>query len=95
MTEPSLLTAAINWYRALPLSDMRGVGEKVTVPTVYVWGDGDTGLLGKGARECDRYVSGAYLFETLHEVSHWMVDERPDAVADVLLEWFAAHREWT
>ena len=91
MTEPGLLTAAINWYRALPLSDMRGVGEKVTVPTLYVWSDGDTAVLGKGARECGRYVSGAYRFETLYGVSHWMVDEQPDTVADLLLEWFAAH----
>jgi|GEM_PF-5711679 len=36
-------------------------------------------------------ASGAYRFETLHEVSHWMVDEQPDTVADLLLEWFAAH----
>ena len=91
MTEPGALTAAINWYRAVPLSGTRDVGEKVTVPTLYVWSDGDIAVLGKGARECGRYVSGAYRFETLHEVSHWMVDEQPDTVADLLLEWFAAH----
>jgi hypothetical protein len=27
----------------------------------------------------------------LHGVSHWMLDERPDAVADLMLEWLAAH----
>ncbi|MCW2690055.1 MAG: alpha/beta hydrolase fold protein, partial [Mycobacterium sp.] len=91
MAEPGALTAAINWYRALPVSDMRGIGDKITVPTMYVWSDGDTGVLGKGARDCGRNVSGEYRFETLQGVSHWMLDERPDAVADLLLEWFAAH----
>jgi pimeloyl-ACP methyl ester carboxylesterase len=91
MAEPGALTAAINWYRAMPRTDPRGIGEKITVPTMYVWSDGDTGVLGKGAHDCGRYVSGEYRFETLHGVSHWMLDEQPDAVADLLLEWFAAH----
>jgi pimeloyl-ACP methyl ester carboxylesterase len=91
MAEPGALTAALNWYRAIPLSDIRRVGAKITVPTMYVWSDGDKALLGKGARDCGRYVSGEYRFETLHGVSHWMIDEQPDAVADLLLDWFAAH----
>jgi pimeloyl-ACP methyl ester carboxylesterase len=90
MAEPGVLTAGLNWYRAIPLTDLRGVGEKITVPTMYVWSDGDTGLLEKGARDCRRYVSGEYRFETLHG-SHWMLDEQPDAVADLVLEWIAAH----
>ena len=64
--------------------------EKITVPTMYVWSDGDTALLEKGARNCGRYVSGEYRFETLHG-SHWMLDEQPDAVAALLSEWLAAH----
>jgi len=47
-------------------------------------------LLEKGARGTGRYVSGEYRFQTLHG-SHWMLDEQPDAVADLLLEWLAAH----
>jgi pimeloyl-ACP methyl ester carboxylesterase len=91
MAEPGVLTAALNWYRARsPLALMREVGDKITVPTMYVWSDGDTGLLDKGARDCGRYVSGEYRFETLHG-SHWMLDEQPDAVAELLLEWFGAH----
>jgi pimeloyl-ACP methyl ester carboxylesterase len=91
MAEPGALSAAIKWYRAIPLTGMRGVGAKITVPTMYLWSDGDTAVLAKGARDCGRYVSGEYRFETLHGVSHWMLDDQPDAVADLLLEWFAAH----
>ena len=90
MAEPGVLTAALNWYRAIPLTDIRGVwSQKITVPTMYVWSDGDTGLR-KGCPQLGRYVTGEYRFETLHG-SHWMLDEQPDAVADLLLEWLAAH----
>ncbi len=90
MAEPGALTAALNWYRAIPLSDVRATGAKIDVPTLYVWSDGDTALVEKPARNTARYVSGEYRFETLSG-SHWMVDEQPDVVADLLLEWFAAH----
>ena len=91
MAEPRALTAAINWYRGMPFSDMRQAGTKVTVPTLFIWSDNDIALLRKGADLCGRYVKGEYRFEILHGVSHWIVDERPDAVADLLLDWFAAH----
>ncbi|MGC2654879.1 MAG: alpha/beta fold hydrolase [Mycobacterium sp.] len=91
MTDPGALTAALNWYRAMPLSDLRDTGSKVSVPTLYVWSDWDTALVGKAAQNTGRYVSGEYRFETLRGVSHWIPDEQPDVLADLLLEWFAAH----
>ncbi|HVQ99438.1 MAG TPA: alpha/beta fold hydrolase [Mycobacterium sp.] len=90
MAESGALTAALNWYRA-PLTDLRDAGRKISVPTLYVWSDQDTALTGKAARNTGRYVSGEYRFETLHGVSHWIPDEEPDVLADLLLEWFAAH----
>jgi pimeloyl-ACP methyl ester carboxylesterase len=91
MAEPGALTAALNWYRAIPLSDPRETGKKVTVPTMFIWSDGDIALLEKGARACGNYVLGDYRFEVLEGVSHWILDEQPDTVADLLLDWFAAH----
>jgi pimeloyl-ACP methyl ester carboxylesterase len=91
MTEPGALTAAINWYRALPLSDLRAVNQKVSVPTLYVWSDRDVALLPKSAHDTARYVTGEYRFEILPDVSHWIPDEQPDKLADLLLDWFAAH----
>ena len=90
MAEPGVLTAALNWYRAIPLSDLRRRSAKITVPTMFVWSDGDSVLLEKAARNTGRYVTGEYRFETLHG-SHWLLDEQPDAVADLLLDWLAAH----
>ncbi|CDO26673.1 alpha/beta hydrolase [Mycolicibacterium mageritense DSM 44476 = CIP 104973] len=91
MTQPGALTAALNWYRAMPLSDLRAAGEKITVPTLYVWSDRDVAVTEKPALDTARYVTGPYRFETLHGVSHWLPEEKPDVVADLILEWFAAH----
>ena len=90
MAESGALTSALNWYRAIPQTDMRRLVNKTTDPTIYVWSDWDAGFISKGARNTGRYVTGEYRFETLHG-SHWMLDEQPDAVAALLLEWLAAH----
>lgn len=84
-------TATLNWYRALPFADFREARKKVTVPTMYIWSDGDMYLRSKGARLCADYVTGEYRFEVLNGVSHWILDEAPDATADLLLDWFAKH----
>jgi pimeloyl-ACP methyl ester carboxylesterase len=89
--QPGALTAAVNWYRAIPLGSMREISKKVTVPTMYIWSDGDMYVLSKGAQTCGDYVSGEYRFEVLKGVSHWILDEQPDKVADLLLDWFAGH----
>jgi len=91
MLEPGALTAAINWYRAMPLSNPRAINQKVSVPTLYVWSDQDVALLPKSAHDTARYVTGEYRFEILSGVSHWIPDEQPDKLADLLLDWFAAH----
>ncbi len=91
MRESGAMTAAINWYRGMPLTDPRSVLPPVSVPTMFVWSDGDPACLEPGARACGRYVTGEYRFETLHGGSHWLPDERPGDVAGLLVEWFAAH----
>ena len=91
MAEPGALTCALNWYRAFPLNDPRGVGKKVTVPTMFIWSDRDIALLEKSAQATRDYVDAEYRFEVLKGVSHWILDEQSDAVADLLLEWLAAH----
>jgi pimeloyl-ACP methyl ester carboxylesterase len=92
MSDSGAMTAGINWYRAIPLSDLRASTQKISVPTMYVWSDQDIALLPKAAHDTARYVSGEYLFEILPGVSHWIPDEQPDKLADLLLDWFAAHQ---
>jgi hypothetical protein len=43
----------------------------------------------QSVQQCGRHVTGEYRFETLHGVSHWMLEEKPDA--DPLLDWITAH----
>ena len=90
MAEPGAMTAALHWYRAVPFMNRRDVAKKITVPTMFIWSDGDVAIKDKGVRDCGKYVSAEYRFETLHG-THWMVDEQPDAVADLLVDWLAAH----
>lgn len=91
MTEPGALTAALNWYRAIPLGNIGDSRTEVAVPTMFLWSDEDVALLEKGARDCGKYVVGEYRFEVFEGVSHWILDEAPDRVAELLLDWFAAH----
>src|SRR5260370_17836133 len=65
MSAAGALTAAINWYRAIPLSDLGARNQKSSVPTLYVWSDGDIALLPKAAHDTARYVSGEYRIELM------------------------------
>ena len=71
MREPGALTAALNWYRAMPLAARTPVG-KVRVPTLHVWGAGDA-FLGRAATEAtEAFVAAPYTLEVLEDVNHWI-----------------------
>ncbi len=53
---PDGLTAILAWYRALPISQrQKGYAHRTTVPTTYVWSDGDAAL-GRKGRRSDRPI---------------------------------------
>jgi pimeloyl-ACP methyl ester carboxylesterase len=81
------LTAALNWYRALPWSQReKGYAGRTTVPTTYVWSEGDTALGRAGAEATARFVDAPYRFAVLPGVSHWIPDEAPDTLAELILD---------
>ena len=84
MSQPGALTGALNWYRAIGLDLVRGVG-RITVPTLYIWSTGDLALAREGAEACQRHVDGPYRFEVL-DVTHWIPEEVPDVLNRLLLE---------
>jgi pimeloyl-ACP methyl ester carboxylesterase len=85
IVEDGALSTAINWYRALPLSDPRAVGGNVSVPTTLVWSDGDM-FVGRWAVErSESVVDAPYRLVVLNDVSHWIPTEAPDALADAIL----------
>jgi pimeloyl-ACP methyl ester carboxylesterase len=90
MHEPGVLTKCLNWYRAQDIADIEGVGP-TTVPTLYVWSDGDAALGPTAAHATAAHVAAPYRFEILHGVSHWIPEEAPGQLATWLLEHLAAH----
>lgn len=76
----------LNWYRALPMSDPRDVTGRVSVPTLMVWSDSDFALDRAGPATSGRWVTGPFRFETLHGVSHWIPDEVPEVLAELVVE---------
>ena len=82
MREGGTLTAALNWYRALPGGLRIG---RVTVPTIYLWGDRDQALGEAAALGTAQYCTGEYQFCRLAGRSHWLLEEVPEDLALLLL----------
>jgi len=94
LQQPGALTAALNWYRALPVEEaaalVDGLGP-IGVPTLYVWGEDDTALGRTAAEGSAGHVEGPYRFEALPGVGHWIPEEVPERLSELLLEHLAAH----
>lgn len=82
LLEQGALTPALNWYRALDLGARIG---PVEVPTLYLWGDHDMALGRSAAEATQCYAGGEYRFEVLPGCSHWLQDEVPAIVRDLVL----------
>ena len=80
------LRGGIHWYRAIPLTDLRASRARVTVPTTYVWSDGDVAITRHAAELCGRYVQGPYHFAVLEGVSHWIPAQAPEPLAALVLD---------
>lgn len=82
--ERSALTGALAWYRAMTsaLADL----PTVSVPTTFVWSDGDWAIGRASAEACEKHVTGPFAFVELNGVSHWIPEEAPAALADAALD---------
>ena len=81
---------ALNWYRAMTFTTPRRLRAKVTVPTLYVWSDGDVAIGPKAPALTSRFVTGPYTYEVLEGVRHWIPDEVPDLLDSLLARHFDA-----
>ncbi|MGQ0841695.1 alpha/beta fold hydrolase [Actinokineospora sp.] len=86
LSEPGALTAALNWYRA---ARWNVAPEAVAVPTMYVWSTEDVAFGSAAALACGKWVTGAYRFEMLEDVSHWVPEEVPETLTALLLDHLA------
>jgi pimeloyl-ACP methyl ester carboxylesterase len=83
LSAPGALTAALNWYRAMSSADKV---DPVSVPTTYVWSDGDVAIGRTAAAACANYVTGDYRFVELPGITHWIPEQAPDQLAAAVLE---------
>ena len=84
LAQPGALTAALNWYRAVPLERRRV--DPVAAPTTFVWSTGDRFLTRTAAELTARWVSGPYRAEVLEGLSHWLPETAPEVVARIVLD---------
>jgi pimeloyl-ACP methyl ester carboxylesterase len=83
LSAPGALTAALNWYRAMSSRDRV---DPVSVPTTYVWSDGDVAIGRTAAEACANYVTGDFRFVELPGITHWIPEQAPDQLATAILD---------
>ncbi|WP_433722804.1 alpha/beta fold hydrolase [Nocardia sp. CA-129566] len=84
-SEPGVLDAALNWYRANNLlGEPFGFGQ-VSVPTTFVWSVTDTAVSKLAVTETAEHVTGPYRLVTLEKTSHWQPQQAPETVAGEIL----------
>jgi pimeloyl-ACP methyl ester carboxylesterase len=90
-SRPGALSGGLNYYRASPLhppgdSDPGAATVKfdpatvtIRVPTLVIWGLGDTALLPCNLEGLDAYVQDLRIIR-VDEATHWIVHEQPDFI---------------
>ena len=82
IVDEGALTGGLNWYRAIPFLDEI---PDVSVPTTFVWSDGDTALRRRMADLTEEHIDGPYEFVELAGASHWIPEERPADLAEAII----------
>ena len=87
--KPGALTGAINWYRASFRRGLPSAREfpKIAAPTLIIWGDRDFALGKELTRGMRRYFSGRFTLTYLPGVSHWVQQEAPRKVNELLVRF--------
>ncbi|MFF2084558.1 alpha/beta fold hydrolase [Nocardia sp. NPDC058176] len=86
IVDTGALTGALNWYRAMALGSPRAVTARVTAPVTHVWSTGDGALSRRGAELAEKYAAGDYRLVVLDGASHWLPEERPDELAELIAD---------
>jgi pimeloyl-ACP methyl ester carboxylesterase len=77
-------TAMLNWYRAALRYPDSPSQERVTAPTLVVWGEDDSALVPELARRSLDCCEEGRL-ERFPRATHWVHHEHPERVADLLV----------
>ena len=85
---PSRLRRALNWYAAQSRQRSASI-PAVRVPTLHLWSDGDPFLGEAATLATAAFVTGPYRLHVLEGVGHWIPEEAPETVAELLLSHLA------
>lgn len=92
---PGAMTAMLNWYRAAARSRAgdrrRGGYPVIETPTLIVWGEADAALDIATLDGTGNYVRDLTI-ERLPRVSHWVQQEAPEKVNEIMTRWLATER---
>jgi len=83
LAEDCALESAVNWYRA---NTIASATPPVSMPTLYVWGSADATVGRRAAELTAEFVRAPYKFVELEGGGHFIVDQFPDRIAELLLE---------
>src|SRR5438874_2093721 len=84
---PGAAAAAINYYRAAVRS--RAPTGRIAAPTLLIWGEDDFALGIELTRGMDDLFEAKPRVEYIPGTSHWVMEERPEVVNRLLLEFLA------
>ena len=82
---PGALTAALNYYRAAFRYPFAGPKEKIAAPTLVIWAEGDRALGKELTYGQEKWVKGPYRIEYVPDCSHWVNEEQPERVSELLV----------
>ncbi len=83
------MEAALAWYRAQ--AELRVSLGPIAVPTLYLWGDADATVGRQAAEGTPAQVTGGCRFVVLPGIGHFITDEAPARVNELLAEHLRAH----
>ncbi|HVF46502.1 MAG TPA: alpha/beta hydrolase [Pyrinomonadaceae bacterium] len=86
-SQPGAITAMLNYYRANILKRILGKGEvpaKVTVPTLFIYGEKDAAVLPATVAGVGEMIDGPYTEHRIPGSGHWVQQEARDEVTGVL-----------
>ena len=91
--EPGALTSMLNYYRANVLGRFlrpSGIEKKITVPTLFVYGQQDTAIVPESVRGIGDVIDAKFEQFLVPTAAHWIQQEIPNEINDILLEFLAS-----
>ncbi|TXL61203.1 alpha/beta fold hydrolase [Aeromicrobium terrae] len=85
IVEDGALRGGLGWYRSLPISLRGDYFRRVSVPTTLLWSTNDVALGRKQAELTRDFVTGPYELVEMDGASHWIPDQEPKQLAEVII----------